>query len=337
MPTELINGMYKPTPSPSAFDQDLNGDDLPFRQTLHPLGFAVEFATNDPEVLEVAAGLWSFSQPQRVSPVVQIRILVNDSSSTDCPPGPAYNCQRHLVTMIADSDNYATCDLRANFGFARITRATLRHRLYFQYHFLEAMALCILSAVNAPALHAACVTLHDQGFLLCGPSGAGKSTLAYACSRAGFTYTTDDASYLLRDAGHAQVVGHSHKIRFRPEGRALFPELQHRTLTPRMEGKPSIEVPTAELEIKTSQEARIHHLVVLDRQFSGEASVNYCPTSVAIERLQEGLYPTFDIRQEQIAALQTLANLPAWKLRYSRLDEAINCLRSLCEAAGYNA
>jgi hypothetical protein len=337
MSTELSNEMHPPTLSPSAYDHDLDGDDLPFRQVFHPLGFAVEFTTNHPEVLEAAAGLWGFMQPQRTSPVAQIRVLVCDSPSVDCPPAPAYNCQRHLVTLIADTENYATCDLRAGFGFARITRGTLRHQLYFQYHFLEAMALCILSAINAPALHAACVSLHDQGFLLCGPSGAGKSTLAYACARAGFVYTTDDASYLLRHADHARIVGQSHKIRFRPHARALFPELQHHTLTPRMEGKPSIEVPTAELEISTAQEVPIHHLVVLDRQFSGEASIRYCPTSIAVERLQEGLYPTLEIRQEQISAMQVLDSLPAWTLRYSKLDEAIDCLRSLSGSNGYNA
>jgi hypothetical protein len=334
---ELTNETHTPTPSPPAFDPALDGDDLEFRAIFHPLGFAIEIATNRPEVLEAAAELWGFTSPLRECPVAQIRILVSGSSSTECPPGPTYNCQRHLVTLIADSDNYATCDLRASFGFARITHATLRHRLYLQYHFLEAMALGILSAINAPALHAACVSLHDQGFLLCGPSGAGKSTLSYACARAGFVYTTDDASYLLRQADHPRVVGQSHKIRFRPHGRQLFPELQGRTLTPRMEGKPSIEVPTVELRIHTAEEVPIHHLVLLDRQFSGKASIEYCATSIAIERLQEGLYPTLDIRQEQISAMRILENLPTWKLRYSRLDEAIDCLRSLTGAKGYNA
>ena len=96
------------------------------------------------------------------------------------------------------------------------------------------------------------------GLLLCGASGAGKSTLAYACARTGFTYTTDDASYVVWNVKRASIRGNAHQVRFRPSALSLFTELEGRELTPRTEGKPSIEVRTAELPyIATAVEAAV--------------------------------------------------------------------------------
>jgi len=316
-------------------ERPLASDDLPLRAVFYPLGFGVEIRTNAPEVLDAATEIWGHLRPRQISSTVQIRFAVTDSTAIECPAAPIFTGQRHLVSMIADVDNYAICDLRTAFGFARISRIALQDPLYFRYYFLESIALLLISSTHAPALHAACVSLHGQGFLLCGQSGAGKSTLAYACARAGFTYITDDASYLLRDADHPRIVGLSHKIRFRPHSRELFPELQQHEISPRMEGKPSIEVMTSELTgLTTAQEARIHYLILLDRQPGSVAELTPIPIAIALERFHENLYPVEEVRVEQIAALDQLKATEAYEFRYSTLDEAIHCLRSLVEDSG---
>lgn len=239
------------------------------------------------------------------------------------------------MSLVADAENYAFCDLRAGFGYVCVSRAALHNVLYFKYHFLEAMGLAAISAMHAPALHAACVSLRGQGYLLCGRSGAGKSTLAYACGRAGFSYITDDASYLIRDTTPPRVVGQSHKIRFRPHCGELFPELAGRMLTPRMEGKPSIEIPTDQLPgLKTARETPIHHLIVLDRHAGAAAQLTAIPAHSALERFHANLYPTRELRLDQIAALKPLSGIAAYLLRYSRLDDAVRLLKSLSADQG---
>ena len=328
--TNMLQPWALAHPMSPTFEVSLADGNLPCKDVFHPLGFGVEVSTNEPEVLNSAAELWGRFQARQIASTVQIRIVVSESLSPECPPAPAYRGHQYLMSLVADSNNYAICDLRSGFGFACISRAALQHSLYFQYHFLEAMALGILSSIHAPALHAACVSLRGQGYLLCGPSGAGKSTLAYACARAGFSYIADDASYLIRDTKPPRVVGQSHKIRFRPDSRELFPELRHRELTPRMEGKPSIEIPTAELiGIKTAHEATIHHLIVLDRHATVAAQLTSLPIHVALERFHANLYPTRELRRDQIASLEPLGYARAYKLRYSSLDDAIICLKSL--------
>jgi len=311
-------------------DSLLDNRALPFRGVFHPLGFSVEIYTNDPEVLAAAHESWGHLPPRRLNVTIQICIGVTDSRFAECPPAPAFRTQHHMLTLIADEENRATADLRAGFGFMWISRSTLQHRLYFRYHFLESIALILVSGIFAPAIHAACVSHHDRGLLLIGPSGAGKSTLSYACARAGFTYTSDDASYLLRDADHARVVGHSHKFRFRPASRELFPELRGYELAPRLDGKPSIEVPTSALHgLTTASEARITHLILLKRASSTTAELRPVSTDAALKSLAEGLYPVDEIRRLQIKTLQQLASLEAFEFHYADLDQAVSCLKNL--------
>jgi hypothetical protein len=170
---------------------------------------------------------------------------------------------------------------------------------------------------------------------LCGDSGAGKSTLAYACARAGFTYISDDASYLLRDSEKPHVIGHPHKFRFRPSCTELFPELGGRALTPRLEGKPSIEVPSAELPgILTSPGAVIHYIILLKRSTGAAAHLTPVTTQIALEYLERGLYPVEEIRAKQRATLQRLAGVPAFEFHYSGLHAAIECLNTLVSGIG---
>lgn len=326
-PAAEVPLLMPPELTPPDPDPLLAGRAMPYWRVFHPLGFAVEICTNDRAVLEAADEIWGRHRPRLRSAAVQLRIGIGESELIGCPAAPTPRAHRHLISFIADADNHATCDLNTNVGFAWISRAALQNRLYFRYHFLEPLAMVLISGSLAPALHAACVSRHGRGMLLCGDSGAGKSTLAYACARAGFTYTSDDASYLLRESPHPRVVGHAHKIRFRPSSRALFPELEGRPLTPRLEGKPSIEVPTSELPgIITAEEARIDYLILLKRSPRAAASLAPIATEVALERLYEGLYPVAEIRRLQMAALESFAALPAFEFHYSALDEAIRCL-----------
>jgi len=308
---------------------------MPYRGIFYPLGFGVEIYTNDRQVLDVAMETWGHLRPRQMSATIRLRVGVNDTVATECPPAPTVRAQGHLITFIADAENQATGDLNSGFGFVWVSRATLQHRLYFRYHFLEAIALVLLHAHHAPALHAACVARHGRGMLFCGDSGAGKSTLAYACARAGFTYISDDASYLLRDTDRTQVIGHSHKFRFRPSCIDLFPELEGRALTPRLEGKPSIEVPSAELPgIITSQGATIHFVILLKRSTNAAAHLSPVATQIALEYLERGLYPVEEIRSKQRATLQRLVSVPAFEFHYSDLHAAIECLNTLVGGAG---
>jgi energy-coupling factor transporter ATP-binding protein EcfA2 len=306
---------------------------LPFRGTFYPLGYAVEILTNDPAVLEAANESLGHRHLSHASTALQIRIGVSEGTSSECPREPTRRQYNHLYSMVADTENQALLDLKTCTSFVWVTKAAVKNRLYFRYNFLEKTVYLLLGSSVVTDLHAACVSKNGKGILLCGDSGAGKSTLSYACARAGWTYTSDDTSYLINDAAVPRVIGHSHRVRFRPESRALFSELESRKLTQRLEGKPSIEVPTAELPgLITTNEVDVHSIVYLNRSASETGGLIALPKGTATQRMRKELYSAGEVRAKHEQILQVFSNVPTYELQYRDLNYAIVQLSLLVEA-----
>ncbi|WP_263354534.1 aldolase [Acidicapsa acidisoli] len=323
-PTSNTTEEYKPIKPQESLLSDMK---LPLRKMLYPLGYAVEIITNDPDVLEAANESFGHARFRRECKVLKIHVGVSDGVSSECPPEPTRRQYNHLYSLVADVDNQALLDLTTCTSFVWLTKATVNNRLYLRYNFLEKAVYLLLGASVVTDLHAACVSKNGKGILLCGDSGAGKSTLSYACARAGWTYTSDDTSYLINDAESPRVIGHSHRVRFRPAAKALFPELEDRSLTPRLEGKPSIEVPTSELPVlMTQSEATVDSIVYLKRYPSARGMLIRLPAGTATERACGELYSAGEIREKHKKILVRLSEIPTYELRYCNLSDAIQLL-----------
>src|SRR5271170_3821768 len=307
--------------------------ELPLRRTFYPLGFAVEVLTNHPEVLEAAAESFGNRHLRHGSTALQIRVGVSETGCTGWPPEPIRREYNHLYLMVADTENQALLDLRAGANFVWLNECALKSRLYLRYNFVEKVVYLLLGASVVTDLHAGCVSKNGKGILLCGDSGAGKSTLSYACARAGWTYTSDDTSYLINGSPLPRVIGHAHRVRFRPAAKTLFPELEHREVTPRMEGKASIEVPVWELpRIDTATEATVCSIVYLNRYAEAKGKLSPLPHGSATERMCKELYSAGEIRARHEKVLERLADIPTFELRYCSLDQAIQQLDGLATA-----
>jgi hypothetical protein len=304
--------------------------DLPLRRTFYPLGFAVEIITNDPEVLCAADESFGHRRLRHGSAGLQIRIGVSGNDGLQCPPEPTRREYNHLYSLVADKENQALLDLRTYTNFVWLNRSALKNRLYLRHNFLEKVVYLLLGASVVTDLHAGCVSKNGKGILLCGDSGAGKTTLSYACARAGWTYTSDDTSYLINRFNVPRVIGHAHRVRFRPAAKELFPELEHREISPRMEGKASIEVPMGELfPIDVATEATVSAVVYLNRYPGANATLIPLPDRTATERMCKELYSAGEIRTKHEKVLEKLATIPTFKLQYCELDQAIEKLALL--------
>jgi hypothetical protein len=280
--------------------------------------------TNEQEVLEAANESFGHRRLRHGSTELEIRIGVVAGAGAHCPPEPTRRQYNHLYSLVADAANQAVLDLRTGRSFVWLDSCALRNRLYLRHNFLEKVVYLLMGASVVTDLHAGCVSRNGRGILLCGDSGAGKSTLSYACARAGWTYTSDDTSYLINASSVPRVIGHAHRVRFRPAARELFPELADKEITPRMEGKESIEVLTSELPpIKTATDATVSSIVYLNRRDgSGNALVRLPPGS-ASERMSRELYSAGEIRAKHGQVLERLKDIPTFELHYCGLDEAI--------------
>lgn len=298
--------------------------DLPLCQTFYPLGYAVEVKTNDPDVLTAATESFGHRDRRRDNTPLRVHVGVSGDSSAVCPPEPTRREYNHLYSLVADVHNQALLDLKTCTSFAWLNQSALQNRMYFRYNFLEKMVYLLLGASLVTDIHAACISKYGKGILLCGDSGAGKSTLAYACARAGWTYTSDDTSYLINDSPMPRVIGHSHRVRFRPAAKALFPELADRKVTPRMEGKPSIEVTIDKLPVlHASAEADIHSVIYLNRIPHSRARLISLPIGTATEWMKNELFSAGEIRTKHEQMLEVFSMVPTYELQYSSLDGAI--------------
>jgi hypothetical protein len=298
----------------------------------YPFGFPVDIASDMREVLDAADESWGMYTRRFDKPAIRLHVLTSEGSG-GLPPSPVLRGQRNLLMWVSDQENFAVCDRRQAFGYCCVTRATVADRVFFRWHFLEALVYTLIELNYLTSLHAACVAREGDGVLLFGESGVGKSTLSYACARRGWTYVSDDSSSVLRDDGRT-IIGEPQHFRFRAEAPELFPELRGRTLGRQLDRKPTIEVHTAALPIHTAPDCRLTRMVFLDRQPGSRAVLTRMAREEAQERIRQEM-AVFDpeLEPRRIQAVETICEAPAYALRYPEFEDAVVLLEQLVREA----
>ncbi len=220
-------------------------------------------------------------------------------------------------------------DYDALFAYAWVTERTVADHVWFRWFYLDAIAGTALAQRHAVPMHAACVERNGIGVLLWGPSGMGKSTLSYACARAGWTFIADDATILPQNGEDCVVTGKPHQARFREDAPRLFPELGAYATRARPTGKLSIEVPMASLSgIRTAVRCEVKRMVFLDRGHA--VGLERMGVENALEEMmQHSRSYCAETQARHEKALRRLLRVPSYRLRYERLQDAIEALEGL--------
>ncbi len=316
---------------PSKADPVSSGINLPLRRTFFPLGYPLVLETNSHDVMLAAEEGWGASERMFHRDPVRICLGV---SGGDGEPGatPRIRAREHLMSIIADADNSLLCDFERGFGFGWVTPSTAADRAWLRYQYLTPAGISLAQQRAFAPLHGALVTRQGNGVMLCGESCAGKTTLAYACARVGWTYVSDDGTFLVRGRGDRYAIGDSHRIRFRADARELFSELADHVPTVRPNGKLGIEVRTRELGISTAPGWVVDHVVFLNREHCGQASVEPYPQDLAREYWsQYAVLGPARIQVEQRRSHELLSRARLWGMRYSDLGDAISRLEQLVD------
>jgi hypothetical protein len=319
---------------PDTSRHDQQGPELTLMGMFYFYGFPIEVRTNSSEVLELMEGLWGkFEKLHDTDPIIS-EVYVVEGSSTECPPAPVYRVLPPLMMGVADGDNYTVVDLERNRTRISLSRAAMRHPLYASYFFLSTPG-CHISTQYTTPVHAGCVALDGHGVLLCGDSGAGKSTLSYACARAGWTYISDDGSFMVHDRTDRMVVGDCHKVRFRPTAGDLFAEIKGLDITPRATGKPSIEVPTASIpQMVCAPTTTVDFIVFLNRTSGGPPELVPYRKDVARYSMRQLFFGPRESLVPQYAAIERLLEVDVFELRYTCLEWAVDRLKMLVREGG---
>jgi hypothetical protein len=317
-------------------DPVLSKFEMGHRRLYYPLGFPLEVQTNSCRVIEAASETWGlFQQSFDIAPMC---LALGVRQTTEAEPLLAKSnilSREHLLTVIANADNFLTCDFQRAYSFGWITPEVASDYDTLRYRFLTPAAMMMAAQLALAPVHGALIVRGGCGVLLCGESLAGKSTLAYACARAGWTYVSDDGTFLMRDRSDRYAIGNPHTIRFREDARELFPELADQLLITRPNGKIGMELFTRDLPIAIASGATIEHVVMLDRHRSGAARLrHYSKDQMQAWSERFVNFGSNEVRNAQAHCYQRLLGAGLWELSYANCGDAIKRLEQLVDSGG---
>jgi hypothetical protein len=316
---------------PPAFDQYLrDAPALTLEHMFFPLGFPLRIRTNSLEALRQCEQKWGVFQQEFDTEPMETHIHVVETDHAECPPAPQYWFTENLMVMVADGGNFCAGQFPDGKTRIVVSTAALRHPHYFTQVFLDcAPALHMGTRLTTP-IHAACVAIEGRGVLLCGDSGAGKTSLSYACAQSGWQFVADDTSYLLAGEASRRVIGNCHHVRFRPSAAALFPEIADEPITPRILGKPSIQLPTGPMaHVNARRSAEVDFIVFLNRRYPGCAELSSYRKDVARCYMRQVLFGTRESKAKQYAEIERLLTAKVLELRYDSMEWAVQRLERL--------
>ncbi len=311
-----------------------HGERLHLVQRFHPLGFPLVLRTNSGDIVAAAQEGWGEFHKAFERTPIELRAVVKGDTGGPRPAAadePAYRAQGHLLAVVMDRANFAFCDLDRCFGFAWFEPRVARDPLFTSFYFLDVMAYVCLSQRYLTPIHAACVARNGCGILLVGGPQSGKSSLALCCARAGLTYVSDDATWLVRGVREPTLIGKPQRMRFRQGALELLPELARLPRIETVVGKHSFEIRTADIPgLATAAQCRPGRLVFLERRDRGPAEL----FPVSFEEIRQRLarvrtlleYPAW---AQQEASVEPLLGLGAVGLRYSSMADAVEQILKL--------
>ena len=316
-------------PCKERYDPLLSDIDLPLSGAFHPAGFPLHLATNSHHVMDAAFEAWGAWERAFDTDPLRFRVIVRPGGEASA--APTYFVQSGLLSFVSDAHNFATADTRTFTATFFLSEKTCADHALLRWLFLDAMAFMLLTQRYVLSLHAACVARGESGILLCGRSGAGKSTLSVACARSGFTFLSDDCTWILTNTATPIAIGKPHQARLRSDAARHFPELEGFPARAMPNGKLSMEVPTSLLTgVRTAPRIGIERVVFLDRSSEGTPRFERIDSSEAATLLLQDL-PSYgnEVNAIHERTVAMLAALPAWRMSYRTLEDAIRLLSGL--------
>jgi hypothetical protein len=302
----------------------------PQRAMVFPLGFPVEISTNSEAVIAAARRAWGYFEQEHEATPLSLCLTVTEHEGERPPVQPKFRSHLHLMSIVVDERNHVICDFSQGCAFGWVTRRVAEQPDFLRLRFLEPAVMTLLVAAHLAPIHSALVTREGIGIALCGNSFAGKSTLAYACARRGWTFVSDDGTFLLRNRPDLFAVGNPYNMRFRKDAKILFPELARCVVAIRPNGLPGMEVRTSQLPVSTTGGCSIDHLVFLRRSATGRPRMNRFSAEGALQWLEGAtLYGPADVQRSQRQTYRRLLDAGLWELHYSDLSDAVSMLDQL--------
>jgi hypothetical protein len=193
------------------------------------------------------------------------------------------------------------------------------------------------ASIGVTPVHCACVVKDGLGLLLGGESGAGKSTMALSLSRNGFSYLSDDCTYLSRTGTGVRAWGLPTPMKLLPDAVSYFPELVSFNPVPSLNGELALNVdPTAISNIERCLSCAPRWLIFLERTMDSPPVVKALSPREAASRLVADLETMppilFDQYQYQLETINRLVDRECCIVQHGLKPELL--ARLLAEICG---
>jgi hypothetical protein len=195
------------------------------------------------------------------------------------------------------------------------------------------------ASIGVTPVHCACVVKGGSGLLLGGESGAGKSTMALSLSRNGFSYLSDDCTYLSRTGTNVRAWGLPTPVKLLPDAVSYFPELVSLAPVLSLNGEWALNVdPTEISNVERCLSSAPRWLIFLERKVDSPPVVKPLSSREAASRLVTDLeaMPSIllDQYEYQLETINHLVNRECWVVQHGLKPERLApLLAEICGSA----
>ena len=210
---------------------------------------------------------------------------------------------------------------------------------YWKQTVLPVLLGIVSASIGVTPVHCACVVKSGSGLLLGGESGAGKSTLALSLSRNGFSYLSDDCTYLSRTGTGMRAWGLPTPVKLLPDAVNYFPELVSLDPVLSLNEEWALNVdPTEISNVERCLSCAPQWLVFLERKVDSPPVIKPLGSSEAASRLVADLETMppiiFDQYEFQLETIKRLVDRECWVVQHGLKPEPLaRLLTEICGSA----
>jgi hypothetical protein len=286
-------------------------------------GVIWKVTTNSPEMLSTLEALSEPVRDETVATCLELFLSVDPGSSRRDPEfRPYFRALDHLFFAGFGPGDTLLIDQRRCRVVGTIGPDTACDLDYWGRIILPCMAGITSACTGVAPVHCACVVRNGQGLLIHGRSGAGKSTLALALSLNGFSYLSDDCTYVSDALRLLKCWGSTAPLKLIPDSRKFFPELADLEPGESMNGELAYQIdPTSVFgvtKISTCEPRWILFIERIPQSVPTFRAVNRADAASWLASDLELLPPSLsDQRHRQLAVIDRLAARQGWVLRHA--------------------
>jgi hypothetical protein len=310
----------------------LSQENLPLGAHFFVAGSVWEVKSNSQEIIQAMREMFDQVDSGPGQPDLYVRFHV-DFGVEDAPlwTEPHFRALDHLYYATYGPCDSMLVDQRGRRVIGSFSPAVATDLSYWKQTILPILLGIASASIGVTPVHCACVVKGGSGLLLAGESGAGKSTSALSLSLSGFSYLSDDCTYLSRSSAGMQAWGLPTPVKLLPDAVSHFPELVSRKPVRSLNGELAFTVdPTEMFNVRRCLSCEPRWLVFLERKEDSRPVIKPVSSLEAASRLAADLemmpVSIVDQYEYQLETIRLLVDRECWIVQHGLQPELLASL-----------